>query len=65
MTDPTASQHCWRSAELSGGENCVEVARSDGFIFVRDAKGRDRFLTFSLQDWSAFIMSLKERAPRS
>jgi len=50
----------WRRSSYCGNGACVEVARStDGFL-VRDAKHPDSpVLTFTVDEWSAFVAGVK------
>lgn len=46
----------WRKSSLSMAGNCVEVARQDGHVVVRDSKDQNGpTLTFSQQEWTAFV----------
>ncbi|TCP57198.1 uncharacterized protein DUF397 [Tamaricihabitans halophyticus] len=51
---------CWRRSSYSDGDghngNCVEVARADAAIAVRDAKNpAGGALSFSVGQWRAFL----------
>ncbi len=53
----------WRKSSYSNtGANCVEVAQTrSGKVAVRDSKDPDGgVLTFSLDDWKAFVAKIKE-----
>jgi hypothetical protein len=47
----------WRKSTKSGTGNCVEVSLRNGMVLVRDTKanGKGPILTFSQDDWSAFL----------
>lgn len=49
----------WRKSRKSGQESCVEVARSDDAVFVRDSKdqGGPR-LQFTSVQWQLFISEI-------
>jgi hypothetical protein len=51
----------WRRSSYSGNTgNCVEVAIKDSVVAVRDSKNPDGpKLTFTRQDWAAFIRRVK------
>ncbi|MGC4835214.1 DUF397 domain-containing protein [Micromonospora vinacea] len=61
MTDLTGA--VWRKSTRSGdnGGDCVEVATNlPGVVAVRDSKDHSGpVLTFSSEDWSAFITATK------
>ena len=45
---------------LSGGGGCVEVARMDDTVLVRDSKDRDGpVLVFSPREWDAFLARVR------
>lgn len=51
----------WRKSVRSGGGNCVEVAFSQGYVFVRDSKDPEGgWIQFSLVDWNAFLVKLRD-----
>jgi hypothetical protein len=45
----------WRKSTMSASSNCVEVASVDGSILVRDTKDRKATLTFTADEWQAFL----------
>jgi hypothetical protein len=52
----------WRKASYSGasGNNCVEVAKSDDTVLVRDTTDRDgAALTVDAAAWRQFTASLR------
>lgn len=51
----------WRKASYSSGSgNCVEVARADAVVGVRDTKDRDGgTLVFGTGEWKAFLGTVK------
>lgn len=58
--DTTEGSIRWcRSSRCDSG-TCVEVARIDGTIAIRDSKDVDGpVLTFSPQEWAAFIAAVR------
>ncbi|MER7856304.1 MULTISPECIES: DUF397 domain-containing protein [Streptomyces] len=65
ITEPTtdvAAPTGWRKSSYSGGANgeCLEVADGHASVPVRDSKTpTGPTLTFSPQDWSAFVTAVK------
>jgi hypothetical protein len=50
----------WRQSQASGGTNCVQVARSDEGVFVRDSKALlGPALSFTCGGWQVFIDAIK------
>jgi len=50
----------WHRASRCANGECVEVARGDGLILVRDSKDpAGAVLTYSDEEWTAFIASIK------
>ncbi len=58
----------WRKSTYSdsNGGQCVETARGNGVILVRDTTNRDAgTLDFTAAAWREFTVSLKENARRT
>jgi hypothetical protein len=58
----------WRKSTFSGnGGDCVEVARNlPGIVAVRDSKDPDGpVLTFTADEWRAFISGARAGEPRT
>jgi hypothetical protein len=45
----------WRKGSECASGTCVEVAKGDDGVFVRDSKNPDVVLTFSPQEWDTFL----------
>ena len=54
MTVPT-DQLKWRRSNGCAAGSCVEVAKGDDGVFVRDSKNPEVVLAFSPQEWEAFL----------
>jgi hypothetical protein len=50
----------WRTAVKSGGTNCIKVARRDGVIVIADSKRPGRVLSYTLQEFDAFLDGAKK-----
>lgn len=65
MNSPDFSQAAWRKSSRSGdnGGQCVEVARGDGAIGVRDSKDTGGpVLVFTRREWAAFLAGTRAGA---
>ncbi len=50
----------WRKSSASATGDCVEVARSDQSVYVRDSKQRlPHVLEFSASEWLAFVAGVR------
>jgi hypothetical protein len=54
MTLPTERLE-WRKSSRCGNATCVEVAKGDKEVFVRDSKNPAVILSFSPDEWDAFL----------
>jgi Domain of unknown function (DUF397) len=52
----------FKTSSFCSGGDCVEVGLRDGGVAVRDTKDRRRELTFSPQEWAAFVAGIKRGA---
>ncbi|MGH3391044.1 MAG: DUF397 domain-containing protein [Actinomadura sp.] len=62
MTGPDLAHATWRKSSYSGsGEGaCVEVARIDRVVAVRDSKNQDGpVLTFTPATWHSFLIEIR------
>ncbi|TDE39260.1 DUF397 domain-containing protein [Actinomadura sp. 6K520] len=62
--DPKCAELEWRTATASGAGDCVQVARSDHGIAVRDSK--DPYgprHSYRPDEWARFIARIKMDAP--
>ena len=61
MTAPEQAAAVWRKSSRSNGQGqCVEVARLDQAVAVRDSKDpAGPVLTFTPAEWTAFIAGTK------
>ena len=61
MTQHLAAEY--KISSFCSGGDCVEVGLRDGdVVSVRDTKDRSRELTFSSQEWAAFVAGIKRGA---
>jgi|Tabmets5t2r1_1033131.scaffolds.fasta_scaffold136013_1 hypothetical protein len=50
----------WQKSSLSNVTNCVEIARGQDLVLVRDTKDRDGpMLKFTLAEWNAFLEGVR------
>lgn len=51
----------WRKSRASGSDECVEVAKGEDLVFVRDSKAvpRGPALAFTTSEWNAFLAGVK------
>ena len=52
----------FKTSSFCSGGDCVEVGLRHGVVAVRDTKDRSRELTFSSQEWTAFVAEVKRGA---
>jgi len=62
MTAPEQTAAVWRTSSRSNGQGqCVQVARLDQAVAVRDSKDpAGPVLTFTPTEWAAFIAGAKD-----
>jgi hypothetical protein len=62
MTAPEQDAAVWRTSSRSNGQGqCVEVARLDQAVAVRDSKDpAGPVVTFTPTEWAAFIAGAKD-----
>lgn len=49
----------WQRAKACSGGQCIEVKRVGNRILVRDSKRHEDFLSFTLDEWSAFTRGVE------
>ncbi len=55
-----AEQPSWRKSSFCASGECVEVARSDGSIVVRNSmEPRLREVRYTPEEWQAFVTGVK------
>ena len=52
----------FKTSSFCSGGDCVEVGLHHDVVAVRDTKDRSRELTFSSQEWAAFVAEVKRGA---
>ncbi|MFG1605516.1 DUF397 domain-containing protein [Actinoplanes sp. NPDC049265] len=50
----------WRRSRRCTGGNCVEVAKLDGHVLVRNSAEPEVVVTFSHAEWAAFLAGVDE-----
>jgi uncharacterized protein DUF397 len=56
-----SDQDPWRTATMSGGQNCVQVKSKDGMIIVGNTRLADGpFLSYTRDEWVAFLDGAKK-----
>jgi Domain of unknown function (DUF397) len=62
MSDPRSSftDIPWRTATKSAAGNCVQIARRGDMIMIADSKDPGPFLSYTLQEWDAFLDGAKK-----
>jgi len=57
----TSDQDSWRTATMSGGDNCVQVRSKDGMIIVGNSRlANGPFLSYTRDEWVAFLDGAKK-----
>ncbi len=52
----------WLKSRTSGSGNCVEVARSEDHVCVRNSTDRSgSVLSFTVAEWRAFVTGVRSR----
>jgi hypothetical protein len=62
VVGPDLEGAIWRKSRACGdGTSCVEVARIDGWVAIRDSKDPDkgRILMFDDREWRAFLTGVR------
>jgi Domain of unknown function (DUF397) len=57
---PPPATVSWHKSKASGSSNCVEVARTREYVWVRDSNRPDGpVVGFTRQDWAAFLVGVR------
>ena len=59
MSDKSPEARWVRGSACVGESHCVEVARIDGGVAIRDSKAPEVVLTFGKTAWQDFVDTLK------
>ncbi len=50
----------WRKSSFSGVTNCVELARIDGSVALRDSKHPERgYFVYTGDEWHSFVQGVR------
>ncbi len=49
----------WRRASFCASGECVEVAKQDGMILLRDSKEPGSVQHYTAQEWRSFVLGIK------
>jgi len=61
LSTSTSNEDSWRTATMSGGNNCVQVKSKDGMIVVGNSRLADGpFLSYTHDEWVAFLDGAKK-----
>jgi len=60
MINNSTEDLLWRKPERCASGNCFEVARADGQVLVRNSTRPDEILSFTVEEWEAFVAGVKE-----
>ena len=59
MSPPPAAAS-WQKSSASGDGNCVQVAHTDGYVWVRDSKNPPGpVLGLTLDGWAVFLIGVQ------
>ncbi|MCO8273363.1 DUF397 domain-containing protein [Actinoplanes sp. TRM 88003] len=50
----------WRKTKRCTSGNCVEVALTGSHVLVRNSTSPDDVLSFTVEEWEAFVGGVKE-----
>lgn len=60
MTDFADIETEWRSSASCGAGNCVQVAKLEGAIAIRDSKNPERGTqVYTIDEWHEFVAGVK------
>jgi hypothetical protein len=58
--DGQLAQSAFRTASFCGNSECVEIAKRDGLIVLRDsAQPHGTMLHYAVGDWGSFVRKIK------
>ena len=61
LSASTSEQDSWRTATMSGGQNCVQVKSKDDMIILGNSRLADGpFLSYTRDEWVAFLDGAKK-----
>lgn len=62
MSDIYRARLKWLKSTASGTQNCVEIARRDEFILIRDSQDPDEsILAITARNWVTFLSQIRAR----
>ncbi|MCY1137432.1 DUF397 domain-containing protein [Actinoplanes sp. Pm04-4] len=50
----------WQKAKRCTGGNCVEAAEAEGQVLLRNSTNPNMILTFTAEEWDAFVDGVKK-----
>jgi Domain of unknown function (DUF397) len=62
MSEDRSSTRTWQRSTRCDSGQCVEVARGDGHVLVRNSNRPDTVLTLSADQWHALIGAIRSGA---
>jgi hypothetical protein len=54
---------CWQRSSFCNGGDCLEVARQDDAVLVRNSRDPGSWLSFSAASWDEFVSKVKGGSP--
>lgn len=54
---------CWQCSSFCNGGDCLEIARQDGAVLVRNSADPGSRLSFSAASWHDFVGQVKSGQP--
>lgn len=59
MSEDRSSTATWQRSTRCDSGQCVEVARGDGYVMVRNSSRPDAVLTLSADQWHTLVGAIK------